>query len=301
MIKTTKFFPSSLKVLPVWGLWRIEKDQNGRDTKVPYSALYNGRSSSTDPETWTTYERARAKLEERPDYYNGLSLAISEEHDLVFVDIDHCVDEEGHFSEIASEIIGLCSDQFVELSQSGTGVHVIAKGHIPRNFKNSKTGVEMYSNKRYCAMTGDAIFQNEPRENQATIDAIFERYKTSKTEIKPARSQNIALNNSDTWVIEHASCRGKFKDLYLGNWSTLYGSQSEADLSLCMILAFWCNCNVEQMDRIFRNSGLYRGKWERADYREATLSTAINNCRETYAEYTERRSSENERYYHEMW
>jgi len=233
--------------------------------------------------------------------YNGIALAISKEHSLVFIDIDHCVDEEGQFSETASDIISLCKDQFVELSQSGTGVHVIARGTIPRNFKNSKTGVEMYSDKRFCAITGNAIFQNEPRENQPVIDEIFERYKTTKAEIKPARSQNIALNNSDQWIIEHASGHGKFKDLYLGRWSAHYESQSEADLSLCLILAFWCNCDVDQMDRIFRASGLYRNKWEREDYRTSTLSTAINICRETYSEYRERRSSEFERIYREMW
>lgn len=301
MIKTTKFIPSSLKTLPVWGLWRLEPDKSGRETKVPYSALYDGRASSTNPKTWATFDKALARLEERHDYYNGLSLSISKEYELVFIDIDHCVNEEGQLSVIASDIIGLCKDQFVELSQSGTGVHIIAKGAIPRNFKNSKTGVEMYSEKRFCAMTGDSIFQNEPRKNQPVIDEIFERYKTSKPELKPVRSQNIALSNSDQWVIEHASRRGKFSDLYLGRWSAKYESQSEADLSLCLILAFWCNCDVDQMDRIFRSSGLYRDKWEREDYRVSTIANAVNICRETYSEYRERRTKENERFYLEMW
>ena len=300
-MKTSKYIPSSLKTLPVWCLWRIEKDDKGRETKIPYSAKYDGRASSTNPKTWSTYELAQRKLSENPTEFNGLSLAISREHSLIFIDIDHCVDEEGHFSDIASEIIDQCRGQFVELSQSGLGVHIIAKGTIPRNFKNSKFGVEMYSEKRFCAMTGDAIFTNEPCENQSQIDDIFERYKTSKPEIKPVRSQNIALNNSDNWVIEQASKRGRFKDLYTGNWSYMYESQSEADLSLCMILAFWCNCNIEQIDRVFRTSGLYRPKWERSDYREATLSHAVNNCRETYSEYLERRKSDDERDYLKMW
>lgn len=301
MIATTHYFPSSLKSLPVWGLWRIEKDEKGRDTKVPYSALYEGRASSMNPKTWSTFDKAQSRLDERPDYFNGLSLAISKEYGLIFIDIDHCVDEEGHLSEIASDIVGKCGDQFVELSQSGSGIHIIARGIIPRSFNNRKFGVEMYSDGRFCATTGNALFPNEPRENQAVIDSIFERYRTTKTEIKPVRTQNIALNNSDQWVIEHASRRGRFKDLYSGNWSLTYESQSEADLSLCLILAYWCNCNVDQMDRIFRTSKLYREKWKRTDYRESTLYTAINNCKETHSEYLERRRREDERIYHEMW
>jgi hypothetical protein len=33
----------------------------------------------------------------------------------------------------------------------------------------------------------------------------------------------------------------------------------------------------EQIDRIFRNSGLYRGKWERDDYREWTIQKALDS------------------------
>lgn len=301
MIKTTKYIPYSLRELRVWCLWRLEEDENGRKTKVPYSALYNGRASSANSKTWSTYEYTKSILEDHPSEYNGMSLAISKEHGLLFIDIDHCVDEEGQLSSIATDILGQCEDQFVELSQSGSGIHIIARGTIPRNFKNSKFGVEMYSDKRFCAMTGDAICPNEPCENQSVIDTIFERYKTSKSEINPVRSQNIVLNNSDNWVIEHAMNKEKFRDLYSGNWSFYYKSHSEGDLVLCTLLAFWCNCDVDQIDRIFRTSELYRPKWERSDYREATLSLAVNNCRETFAEYLERRRREDERAYLEMW
>lgn len=299
MIKTIDFFPETLKSLPVWMLWRLEPDANGRETKVPYSALYSGRGSSTNPSTWTTYDRAKAILEEHPDFYKGIALCIS--NGLIFVDIDHCVDEEGHFSEIASDILGRCEDQFVELSQSGTGLHILMKGTIPRNFKNSSNGVEMYFQKRFVAMTGCAIFANEPHEDQSTVDYIFGRYKTLKSEIKHRKMEISALPNDDRWIIEHASRRGRFDDLYHGRWSSMYGSQSEADLALCVILAFWCNYDPEQIDRIFRTSDLYREKWERDDYRRDTIHSAINHCDESFAEYLKERRVDNERAFLEMW
>lgn len=298
-MKIINYFPESLKSLPVWMLWRIEPDAKGNPTKVPYSALYSGRASSTNPNTWTTYERAKSRLEERPDLYKGIALGISS--GLVFVDIDHCVDEEGRFSEIASDIMCRCGDQFVELSQSGTGLHILMKGAIPRNFNNRSFGVEMYSQKRFVAMTGHAIRANEPREDQPTIDYIFGRYKTLKSEGNPLKSKISVLQNGDRWIIEHASRRGRFDDLYHGRWSSMYGSQSEADLALCTILAFWCNYDAEQIDRIFRTSNLYREKWERDDYRRDTINNAINHCDGTLAEYLEERRIDNERAFLEMW
>ena len=300
MIQTTNYYPESLKPLHVWCLWKLEPDKKtGKMTKVPKSALYDGNASSTNPDSWTTFDRAEAKLEENPDKYNGIALAVAD--GVIFIDIDHCVDEAGQLSETASDILSVCDTQFVELSQSGAGIHILARGTIPRNFKNSKNGVEMYSGKRFCSMTGNAICPNEPHENQAVIDAIFERYKTSKPEIKSLKRQISALQKDDRWIIERATRRGRFKELYLGNWSSMYESQSEADLALCSILAFWCDCDHVQMDRIFRASGLYRLKWERAAYRRDTLEKAICHCDETLSEFIERRNKEDERTYLKMW
>jgi primase-polymerase (primpol)-like protein len=45
-----------------------------------------------------------------------------------------------------------------------------------------------------------------------------------------------------------------------------YPSQSEADMGLCFYLGFWTGGDPERMDRLFRNSGLYRGKWDRVHF-----------------------------------
>lgn len=48
------------------------------------------------------------------------------------------------------------------------------------------------------------------------------------------------------------------------------------------MLAFWCGGDTDQMDRLFRQSTLMRDKWNRNDYREATLSKAVAMCAEFY-------------------
>lgn len=92
----------------------------------------------------------------------------------------------------------------------------------------------------------------------------------------------------------YASANGAlFKDLYEGNWqehADKYPSQSEVDMAFAAMLAFWCGCDFEQMNRIFESSGLYREKWDRAQsgstYGAITLKNAINRCTETYCPFT---------------
>ena len=78
----------------------------------------------------------------------------------------------------------------------------------------------------------------------------------------------------------------KFTRLFNGDTSA-HPSQSEADLALCDMLAFWTGRDADQMDRLFRQSGLYRKKWDerrgRDTYGNLTIQKAIAGCREFYS------------------
>jgi putative DNA primase/helicase len=90
---------------------------------------------------------------------------------------------------------------------------------------------------------------------------------------------------SDGEVIAKASAAAngqKFKALWSGNWQGMYPSQSEADEAMCCELAFWTGRDPARMDALFRQSGLYRQKWERSDYRGDTLARAVARTAETY-------------------
>lgn len=77
------------------------------------------------------------------------------------------------------------------------------------------------------------------------------------------------------------------KRLYDGEISG-YPSQSEADMALCSHLAFWLNGDAAVVDSAFRESGLYREKWDQKHYRDGrtygaeTVAVAISGCREFY-------------------
>lgn len=297
-----RYFPDNLTKLPIWVLWRLESDKNGRVTKVPYCGRSNRRASSTDPGTWTTFDRVLEKIQKRRYTFKGIGVGVRKEDRLIFIDVDHCVSEDGKLSDVAQDIVDHLPGQFVEISQSGTGLHILALGEIPRNFKNSKNGVEMYSEKRFCSMTGNALREGEPHEDPEGLRYVFETYKTPDKQEKPLRSQNFAIQREDRWVIDHAMKNRKFPDLYSGNWNLLgYGSQSEADLALCNILAFWTDCDPDQIDRIFRSSGLFREKWNRTDYREATIREAISNCSTTLSEYLRKEDDQFGKAFLERW
>jgi hypothetical protein len=66
----------------------------------------------------------------------------------------------------------------------------------------------------------------------------------------------------------------KVMALYRGD-RTGYQSESEADQALLSALAFWTGPDPDQLDRLFRSSGLMRDKWERQDYRDRTIAKAL--------------------------
>lgn len=57
-------------------------------------------------------------------------------------------------------------------------------------------------------------------------------------------------------------------------------------MALCSSLAFWTGRNAEQMDRLFRRSGLMREKWDRPQsgttYGAITIQNAIQGCTSVY-------------------
>lgn len=74
----------------------------------------------------------------------------------------------------------------------------------------------------------------------------------------------------------------KFIKLYDKGDLSGYGSQSEADAALCAMIAFRTGADPAAIDSVFRGSALYRDKWERSDYREATINLGIEACHGTF-------------------
>lgn len=284
--------PNELKSMKRWVCFNVETLENGKATKRPYNALNGKLARVNDSLTWTTFNLA---LNGCIKYkFHGLGFVLG---DGIFgVDLDNHADDEGNdalteeeFNKISNEFISSLNS-YTEFSQSGKGIHIICSGKLPIGSRR-KGCVEMYDNGRFFAFTGNAINNIPIKDGEQNIIPLWEKY--IKTEIVPIKTQDFAprpvnskvLNLSDEEIIEHAMAGSKGEEFYRyyreGDLSMNGGDASRADLAFCNLLAFWTNKDAAQMDRIFRNSALYRAKWDEyrgnMTYGEKTIATAINS------------------------
>lgn len=265
--------PQELKGLKQWVCWAGDK--------LPKNPVTGGNAMSNNPSTWADYDTAVSAVKKY--HFDGIGFMFAPPY--FGVDLDKCIDDTDFVDEFVE---GLRS--YNEISKSGNGIHIICKGKLPDG--NRRRGrVEMYSEGRYFIMTG-----NQYNDKYADIVDCTERIKVLHSKYLPdltpqtiKDTQIIRLELTDTQIIDKArSCKtGQvFQLLYDGAWQGLFNSQSEADLALCGQLAFWCQKDEVQIDRIFRASGLMRPKWDQKrgvnTYGQMTISKAVSTCGEVY-------------------
>jgi hypothetical protein len=276
---------TNIRDLRQWVCWCLE-ERDGKLTKVPYSPLTGHKASSTNPNTWTGYSEAVAAYKERG--YCGIGFVFSKEDDFCGVDLDGCLDPgTGEIESWAKEIVEDLNS-YTEISPSGTGVHVLVRAELPEG-RNRKGPVEIYSHGRYFTMSGRHV-EGTPRtiENrQEQILALRRRVLGEPVSDNDHETARPVVRNglSDQEILMKAAAAEngeKFRRLWAGDTNG-YTSVSEADQALCSLLAFWTGPDSDRIDTLFWQSGLYREKWqERADYRERTISKALEGRTEFY-------------------
>lgn len=276
--------PAELKALRNWVCYRLEvREGTPKPTKVPYSPS-GSKARANDPSTWSTFEVCVAAASTRD--FDGIGFEFTPPY--VGVDLDECRSRvTGQVEDWAQRIIDQLKG-YAEVSQSGTGIHIIVKGDLPPGGRK-RGGIEVYSEGRYFTMSGEHVegtpLSVEPRTAEM---AAFHSEHFPPAPPAPERPVPSAPSNlADEDVLSRASTAAngwRFNALWHGEWEHLgYNSQSEADLALCAILAFWCGRDTSRIDSLFRQSGLMREKWNRADYRSKTLALAIAGAGETYS------------------
>ena len=282
--------PEELKRLRQWVVWRYEL--RDKWTKPPYRVIGTDRASSTDPETWGSFDDAVTTYQ--AGLADGVGFVVSSHDDFVGIDLDHCFDSDTGKSEPWAIDIIQKMQSYSEFSPSGEGIRIFVKGALPGGISGKKKGnVEIYSAGRYLTLTGhrleNARLTLETRQNE--IDWLFEKFfrESEVKESKPASNGNghTEWNPTDDELLTKAfmaSNGGKIETLFNGDIAG-YPSPSEADLALCSLLAFWAH-DEAQLDRLFRRSDLMRDKWDEkhgaATYGEITVSKAWESSPEHY-------------------
>lgn len=269
--------PKEMKRFPNWLV---------RKGKIPYSPYTDQQGNK--PEHCSIYSLAYARV--LGGKYEGLGFQFSKTP-YTGIDIDHCIDDNGAFSELALQAF-IDFNSYTEFSPSGKGIHIIVKGHVPRAVKNQYHGIELYSEDRYFTVTGNKVPQSVDyiAKRQEALDLYYDTFKTSSGDVATIGNL-ISLEPRSNWenvrgVIENArnyDKSGKFKALFDdGDLSQYNGDHSSADMALLCILAYWTRCRAQLMHDVFCQSALAkRKKWQEGNsgkplyYREMSIRKAI--------------------------
>ncbi|MBD5430970.1 MAG: DNA primase [Lactobacillus sp.] len=288
--------PEELKKLKQWGLFHLKwVEERKKNTKIPIDPNTGGAGKSNDPNTWSDFETALKALEEI-DRADGLAFYFANGY--VGLDIDHIKDDiaDWHQGDNSNDNLvikfkELTNNTYMEISQSGEGIHAIFKGNIPGK-RRRKGNYEMYQKGRFFALTGNSISPpvvnslNE-REIQNLYNYLFGADKKIPTEINESNIESIDLSIPEIINRAENSKIGKRFELFMkGGWEQFYNSQSEADMAFANDLAFWCGRDFHKMDKIFKNSSLMREKYDEkrgaTTYGTSLLNKAINETVNIY-------------------
>ncbi len=283
-------FPKELQDLNQWVLWRMET-RNDKPTKVPYSIVTGLRAASDNPSTWASFDAVCKAYQ--AGGYAGLGYMFHESDPYTGIDFDKCVGERLDPEKFAH--IDLL-DSYTEYSQSGTGVHVIVRAKLPAGGRKSREHlIEMYDHKRFFCVTGNNFenFTTSVKERQSELDTLYALIFPPKAANAHANatttpSGEIPADDQDLLKLMFASKTGaKVQALWDGNRSGYSDDDSAADLALCNYLAFWTGNDAARIDRMFRQSKLYRDKWLRSartgeTYGAGTIARAIAATVKTY-------------------
>lgn len=293
---TYENIPQELRNLKQWGLFQLKwvKERN-KNTKIPINP-YNGKAGkSNDSSTWSDFDTALKALDEI-ERADGLAFYFTNGY--VGLDIDHISDDLADWHQGDSSVSNLINkfhlmtdETYMEVSQSGTGIHCIFKGKIPGK-RRRKGNYEMYQQGRFFALTGNSIgipkIATLSKEKiQALYNFLFGADKSVPNEIEEPEITALDLSIPDIIKrAEESKIGTRFTMFMEGGWEQFYNSHSEADMAFANDLAFWTGRDFHKMDTIFRNSSLMRDKYDEkhgaTTYGISLLNKAISETTNIY-------------------
>lgn len=252
--------PAELKALPQWCI--AGSDRSPINPKTGKAAKVN------DPSTWGTFEEASA-------WNKPLGFILSKSDPFVIVDLDDkdydpCPPEE---KEIHKKIV-TSFNTYAEISTSGRGYHIIAKGKLPGGGRH-RGRVEIYDSGRFMILTGNLVWNKPITDCQTWIDNLISEMPEATVSELDENGKELLTDDELFDMAINAENGAKFEALSKGDISG-YSSQSEADLALLSILAFYSASN-SQVRRIFRASPL--GKRDKAIRDDRYLDYSLRKVR----------------------
>ena len=305
--------PQFCKALPRWLCWQlIPADPKPKKVPMTFKDGKLVNADVTNPDNWLNFDDAINGYNQ--NLCSGIGFVLCDTAPKICcVDVDHCVNPDGSLNDEAKAVIAICAESFVELSQSGGGIHVwFEDNEFPGERGRKRGNVEVYAFKRYIAMTGNHVEGTADDIKQvngackAVIDKFIERHSDGNLFDKPARTTekkiiaapvDVTLTDSDVKLIDYFrsdKCRAKDNnlfDLFNGNVDAYFKNtgkefdDSVADCDLLLKILWYIGNDSGSDDDIGRRAlGIFnasalakREKWlSREDYRLRTLNAALD-------------------------
>lgn len=279
---------------------------NGKSDKIPVDI--NGHHINPhDPANWLSHDYAIMAAQTLGLH---VGFVFTANDPFWFIDIDHCI-VDGQQTPIAKQLTETFQGAAVELSASGTGLHIFGCAKVPEHAKKNKQyGIEFYSEGRFVLLTGvgatgevwlgwndhirwlvETYFPNRvveggiewrnepvpewsgPEDDDQLIDKIKNSHGSIASRIG-GKVNAYELFTNDIEAIARTFPPLNNKDPY---------DRSSADAALANHLAFWTGKNHERIKRLMYRSALVRDKWEKhKTYLIDTITHAVNGCNNVY-------------------
>lgn len=303
--------PPAMAAYQQFVLWTSvpSKTRPGKTDKFPVNPYTGKATDAHDQSSWLTGEQALQHL--NSPGVSGIGFVFTENDPFFFFDVDDCLND-GTWSEAAQNFCQAFNGCFIEVSHSGKGLHIIGTGSLPAHgTRNKQYGLELYTKLRFCALTGNGAVGDPAFMAQAPLNWLVglpgwsggttggeapaewttgPSFDWSGPEsdadlihkmLNSKPSAASVFGNKATvaqlWHADVAALSAAFPDNRPEGFDW-----SSADAALCAHLAFWTGRDCDRIDRIFRQSALYRSKWDerRGEYMygEKTILGAVGKC-----------------------
>jgi hypothetical protein len=279
----------------------------GKTDKFPIDSATGIRHNAHDPSIWIDSQTAITVAANWKEPY-GVGFVLTENDPFWCVDIDNCLTPAG-WAPHAVQVCQLLSGCAMEISQSGTGIHLFGSGKPPlHGCKNESLNMEFYHSGRFIALTGINATGQAERDFSPVLPSLVATYFPADPNagvwgdwrqewtVRCAEGTDAAWSGpeDDTDLIRRAMAsrssaqafgnKASFADLWFADEQVLSRcypdpargyDASSADAALAQHLAFWTGKNADRMLRLMWESKLVREKWEREDYLPRTICGAV--------------------------
>ncbi len=287
-------------------LWKIGY-RKGERVKLPVNPTTATVVNPHDLTVWVDRPTAFNAAKLYGDEYN-VSFILSDNDPFFLVDIDDCLDD-GKWSPLAMEMLKRLQGAAVEVSESGTGLHIIGTGVCPEHCCKPKSGLEFYTTKRMISLTGTNAIGDASFDCSAQLPDLVNDYFPPRESINgigwttepvpewtgPIDDEELikkAIKSKSGRNIFGSSC--SFKSLWQANEADLIQffpdekeerlyDYSSPDMALAQHLAFWTGKNCERMLNLMWLSSLVRDKWSsHKEYLKITITEAVGMQSKVY-------------------